>query len=91
MSITTATLVAQQPIAAYQNLIGGRWQPASDGRTIDMIIPSDGQTFAGIARGTKADVDAAVNAARDAFWFFHASSCSKRVLHAIARVFVPSW
>jgi aldehyde dehydrogenase (NAD+) len=67
MSTTTATRVAEQSITAYQNLIGGRWQPASDSRMIDMISPSDGQAFASIARGTKADVDAAVNAARHAF------------------------
>ncbi|HEX7952287.1 MAG TPA: aldehyde dehydrogenase family protein [Burkholderiales bacterium] len=51
----------------YQNLIGGKWQPASDGRTLDMVSPSDGQAFARIARGIRADVDAAVRAARHAF------------------------
>ena len=91
MSASTARKIVEDTATTYQNLIGGKWQPASDGRTVDMVSPSDGQAFAKIARGTKADVDAAVNAARDAFWFFHASSCSKRVLHAIARVFVPSW
>jgi aldehyde dehydrogenase (NAD+) len=67
MSITTARRVAEQSVTAFQNLIGGRWQPASDGRTLDMISPSDGQAFASIARGTRADVDAAVAAARRAF------------------------
>ncbi|MEO8157149.1 MAG: aldehyde dehydrogenase family protein [Betaproteobacteria bacterium] len=54
-------------MVSYQNLIGGKWQPSSDGRTLDMVSPSDGQAFATIARGTKADVDAAVKAARHAF------------------------
>jgi aldehyde dehydrogenase (NAD+) len=51
----------------FQNLIGGKWQPASGGRTLDMVSPSDGRPFARIARGTAADVDAAVKAARRAF------------------------
>ena len=51
----------------FQNLIGGKWQPASDGRTLDMVSPSDGRPFARIARGTAADVDGAVKAARRAF------------------------
>ena len=67
MSVTTARRVAEQSDSAYQNLIGGRWQPASDARTLDMMSPSDGQVFASIARGTRADVDAAVAAARHAF------------------------
>ena len=67
MSVTTARRATEQSVTAYQNLIGGGWQPASDGRTLDMISPSDGQAFARIARGTKADIDAAVRAARHAF------------------------
>ncbi|MBC8008340.1 MAG: aldehyde dehydrogenase family protein [Prolixibacteraceae bacterium] len=67
MSVTTARRVAEQSVTSYQNLIGGKWQPASDDRTIEMVCPSDGQAFANIARGTKADVDAAVGAARHAF------------------------
>ena len=67
MSVTTARRAGEQSVTAYQNLIGGEWQHASDSRTLDMISPSDGQAFARIARGTKADVDAAVKAARHAF------------------------
>ena len=67
MGVTTSRRVAEQSVTAYENLIGGNWRPASDGRTLDMISPSDGQAFARIARGTKADVDAAVRAARHAF------------------------
>jgi aldehyde dehydrogenase (NAD+) len=66
MSVTTAKR-AVEDIATFQNLVGGRWQPAADGRTLDMVSPSDGQVFARIARGTSADVDAAVKAARHAF------------------------
>ena len=67
MSTFKARKIVEEPVTTYQNLIGGKWQPASDGRTVDMVSPSDGQVFAKIARGTKADVDAAVEAARHAF------------------------
>jgi aldehyde dehydrogenase (NAD+) len=64
---STVRKVAEETAVVYQNLIGGKWQPASDGRMLDMVSPSDGRVFARIARGTKADVDAAVKAARHAF------------------------
>ncbi|MBI3530345.1 MAG: aldehyde dehydrogenase family protein [Betaproteobacteria bacterium] len=67
MSASTARKIVEDTATTYQNLIGGKWQPASDGRTVDMVSPSDGQAFAKIARGSKADVDAAVKAARHAF------------------------
>jgi len=67
MSASTARKIVEDTATTYQNLIGGKWQPASDGRTVDMVSPSDGQAFARIARGSKADVDAAVKAARHAF------------------------
>ena len=54
-------------LALYANLIGGRSQPAADGRTIEAICPSDGLAFALMPRSGKADVDAAVAAARGAF------------------------
>ena len=67
MSASTARKIVEDTATTYQNLIGGKWQPASDGRTVDMVSPSDGRVFARIARGSKADVDAAVKAARHAF------------------------
>ncbi len=54
-------------IQEYRNFIDGRWQTASDGRMVDVVSPSDGRVFARIARGTAADIDAAVAAARRAF------------------------
>lgn len=47
--------------------IANRPTPGSSGDGIDVIDPSDGQVFEGIARGTAADIDAAVRAARRAF------------------------
>src|SRR5258708_29953158 len=67
MSAVPARKSAEEAVITFQNLIGGQWQPASDGRTFDMVSPSDGLAFAKIARGTGADVDAAVKAARHAF------------------------
>jgi aldehyde dehydrogenase (NAD+) len=66
MNVTVAR-GAVEDIGTYQNLIGGKWQAAADGRTVEMVSPSDGRVFATIARGTAADVDAAVKAARHAF------------------------
>ena len=49
------------------NFIDGRWRPAGDERTIPVVDPSTGETFGALARGTAADVDDAVAAARRAF------------------------
>jgi aldehyde dehydrogenase (NAD+) len=67
VSASSALRAADSGDTVFQNLIGGKWQPASDGRTLDMVSPSDGRPFAAVARGTRADVDAAVAAARHAF------------------------
>ena len=49
MSVNVARRVVGD--SSYQNLIGGKWQAASGGHTVDMVSPSDGQVFAKIARG----------------------------------------
>ena len=45
-------------------LIGDQWVGASEGRTLSVVSPSDGQAFDEIPRGTAHDVDRAVQAAR---------------------------
>ena len=50
-----------------QNLIGGRWKAAQDGRTLDVFDPSVGAPFATVARGSATDIDAAISSARHAF------------------------
>jgi aldehyde dehydrogenase (NAD+) len=53
----------------HHHYIGGRWVEGGD--TLPIINPSDGQKIGRIARGTAADVDAAVTAAqaaRDGAW-----------------------
>lgn len=67
MSVQSALKVEAPAVEAHSNFIAGRTMAALDGRTIDVVCPSDGKVFATIARGTAADVDAAVQAARRAF------------------------
>jgi aldehyde dehydrogenase (NAD+) len=58
---------AVAPNMVFQNFIGGRDRPASDGMTLDVFSPVDGTLFARIASGTTQDIDEAVKAARNAF------------------------
>lgn len=48
-------------------LIGGEWLPARSGEHLTVVDPATGQTLREIARGQAADIDAAVQAARDAY------------------------
>ena len=57
MSVTTLT---------YKNLVGGEWVDAVDGETMPVLNPATGETIAEVPRGTQADVDRAVEAARKA-------------------------
>jgi len=50
-----------------KHFIDGAWHAGAAGETIAVVDPSDGQPFAQIARGSAADIDAAVSAARRAF------------------------
>ena len=47
-------------------LIDGRWQPPLDGGSLILNDPSDGSELTRIAKGGKADIDAAVAAAQNA-------------------------
>jgi aldehyde dehydrogenase (NAD+) len=49
------------------HFIGNRWVETAGGESLDAVDPSSGEPFARIARGTAADVDLAVAAARRAF------------------------
>src|SRR5690625_4955122 len=48
-------------------LIDGQWQTAASGETINVFNPSTGRVFTQLARGTKDEVDRAVQAARDTY------------------------
>ena len=53
-------------IARYENLIGGEWVDAVEGGTEQIVNPATGETIAEVPRGTEADVERAVKAAKDA-------------------------
>jgi len=67
MSVAAIRPAAGNTMITYENFIGGKWSPARDGRTVDMVSPSDGLAFARIARSGAGEIDAAVRAARQAF------------------------
>jgi 1-pyrroline dehydrogenase len=53
-------------VTKMQNLIGGEWVDAAEGGTMEVINPSTGETIAEVPRGSQADVDRAVEAAKRA-------------------------
>jgi 1-pyrroline dehydrogenase len=57
MSVTTST---------FQNFVGGKWVDAAEGGTAEIINPSTGDAIAEVPNGTHADVDRAVDAAKEA-------------------------
>lgn len=68
MAASPGTIVRQEisGLPPSMLLIGGDWRAASGGAQIPVINPSDGEPFTAIARGTAADIDAAVASARAA-------------------------
>lgn len=67
--------------------IGGRWMPPAEGQYFDTINPATTAVLARVPQGGKADVDAAVAAARAAApgWAALAPHARARYLYAIAR------
>ncbi|HEX6131750.1 MAG TPA: aldehyde dehydrogenase [Actinomycetota bacterium] len=69
-------------------LIGGRFAPSRDGGRLPVVDPSTGRQVSDVAAAGEADVDAAVEAARDAFdaggWSDLAPAARARLLHAFA-------
>jgi len=63
----TAAEDFRHALKAYGNIIDGRIGPARDGRTIEVLCPSDGAAFATIPRAGATEIDEAVAAARAAF------------------------
>ncbi|HWN34931.1 MAG TPA: NAD-dependent succinate-semialdehyde dehydrogenase [Pseudonocardia sp.] len=49
-----------------QLFVGGRWRPATDGSTLDVLDPATGLRLAEVANATPADADAAVASAAGA-------------------------
>ncbi len=73
---------------SYQLYIGGQWVNASDGATIDVYCPANGEKLSTIADASKADVDAAVKAAWEAFESWGKTDKAQRaiILNKIADV-----
>jgi aldehyde dehydrogenase (NAD+) len=70
-----------------KHFIGGEWSSSTSGETIDVIDPSDGQPFTRLARGTAADIDRAVEAARRAYegaWGAASAAERGRVLYRLS-------
>ena len=70
-------------------LIGGTWVAPANGETLPLIDPSDGSDLARIARGTKADIDAAVaaaEAARHGDWGRMTAAERGRILTRLGRI-----
>ncbi|MEY8827164.1 aldehyde dehydrogenase [Sedimentitalea sp. XS_ASV28] len=67
------------------HMINGRHVAASDGATMDVVSPLDGQVLTTVARGTVADMQAAIATARQAFedrrWAGQPPAARKKVLH----------
>ncbi len=53
-------------VSRHQNYVGGEWVDAVDGGIQEVVNPATGETFAEVPRGTEADVDRAVQAAKRA-------------------------
>lgn len=64
--IQTSRPVAQFLAAPRKMLIDGKWVPAASGQSFEVKNPATGVTIAHAAEGDKADIDAAVRAARRA-------------------------
>ena len=76
------------PFDSTHVLIGGEWRAAANGQTLALHDPSDGSELARIARGTAADIDAAVVAAQaalDGEWGRLTAAERGRLLAAIGR------
>ncbi|HEY5425025.1 MAG TPA: aldehyde dehydrogenase family protein [Candidatus Tumulicola sp.] len=73
-----------------QLLIGGTWRDASDGGAYDDANPATAASLAAVAEATRADLGAAVDAARTAFdagkWPTMAASRRAKVLYKMAQL-----
>src|SRR5512133_2551505 len=53
-------------VTKHQNFVGGQWVDGADGGAMDVLNPATGEAIAEVPRGTQADVDRAVEAAKEA-------------------------
>ena len=62
----------------YGNYIGGKFVPAADGHTFDVVTPIDGSVITKVPRSNAKDVNAAIDAASTAFATWKNSSVTER-------------
>ena len=53
-------------VTQYKNFVGGEWAGAAEGGTMEVLNPATDEVIAEVPRGTQADVDRAVEAAKKA-------------------------
>jgi 1-pyrroline dehydrogenase len=53
-------------VSQHKNFVGGKWVDAVDGGTMEVLNPATGEAIAEVPQGTQADVDRAVEAAKEA-------------------------
>ena len=66
-TVTEGKKVARPQVRQTQCFIGGKWVAAASGKTFETIHPATEEVIAEVAEGDAADIDAAVEAARDQF------------------------
>ncbi|PWU19356.1 MAG: gamma-aminobutyraldehyde dehydrogenase, partial [Candidatus Rokuibacteriota bacterium] len=54
-------------VTQYKNYVGGEWVDSTDGETMEVLNPATGEVIAEVPKGTEADVERAVEAARKAW------------------------
>jgi aldehyde dehydrogenase len=92
--MTTLTLSEAKPVERphikekYDHFIGGKWVAPSSGEYFDNVSPIDGKVFSKAARGNKADIEKALDAAHEAFPSWSKTSATERskLLNKIADV-----
>ena len=84
MDQTKIDALRARAVPAFSHLIDGKHVPAFDGGTMDILSPIDGQVFTQVARGTAADMEAAIASGRTAFedrrWAGQTPAVRKKVL-----------
>ncbi|ATG34198.1 gamma-glutamyl-gamma-aminobutyraldehyde dehydrogenase PuuC [Phaeobacter piscinae] len=84
MDQTKIDTLRAQPVPCFSHLIDGQQVAASDGATMEVLSPIDGQALTRIARGTATDMERAITSARAAFedrrWADQPPAARKKVL-----------
>src|SRR5450631_1386225 len=74
----------------FRNLIGGELRPAASGAVLDSINPATGEVWTQIPKSDATDVDAAVEAASEAFpaWSSLPATVRAAAIEKVANIFV---